>query len=76
MSPPQVVYGLDFTQLKQTSELDLTRNAILDHIRNTPDPLIVIEEYDKLDCPSRSMLRQFMQHPELANGTFSRWETI
>ncbi|MEW5297527.1 MAG: hypothetical protein WDW36_000732 [Sanguina aurantia] len=68
----KVVYGLDFTQLKQASELDLTRNAILAHIRDTPDPLIVIEEYDKLDCPSRSMLRQFMQHPELANGTFSR----
>lgn len=68
----QVMYGLDFTKQKQSAELEASRNAIMEHIRSTPDPLIVIEEYDKLDCPSRAMLRQLVQHPELANGTFSR----
>jgi hypothetical protein len=33
----------------------------------------VIEEYDKLDCPSRGMLRQLMSNPELGNVTLNRW---
>ena len=40
--------------------------------RSVSDPLIVIEEYDKLDCPSRGMLRQLMQSPDMANASLNR----
>lgn len=34
--------------------------------------LLVVEEYDKTDCESRGLLRQLLQHPELANTSWSR----
>jgi hypothetical protein len=49
------------------------RESLVSHIRDSPEPVIVVEEYDKLDCPTRAFLRQLLQHPELANTTFNRW---
>ena len=34
--------------------------------------LIVIEEYDKLDCPTRAMFRQLFENLHTANITASR----
>lgn len=42
------------------------------HLRGLVQSFIVIEEYDKLDCETRSMFRQLWQHPELANTSWSR----
>ena len=53
-------------------QLNFMRSAILDHARAASDPLIVIEEYDKLDCPARGMLRQIMQSPDIANASLNR----
>lgn len=36
------------------------------------DSILVIEEYDKLSCPTRAMFRQFLQHPDVANITLQR----
>lgn len=68
----KVVYGMDYVAEERQQQLNRTRTDILDHIRLTPDPLLVIEEYDKLDCASRAMLRQLIQHPELGGTWFNR----
>jgi hypothetical protein len=68
----QVLYGLDFIQKEREQQLGHVRDAVIAHIRDSPDPLLVIEEYDKLDCNTRAFLRQLLQHPELANTTFNR----
>ncbi len=68
----QVLYGLDFIQKEREQQLRHVRDAVIAHIKDNPEPLIVIEEYDKLDCDTRAFLRQLLQHPELANTTFNR----
>ena len=54
------------------AQIGLVRSAILRHSSTVTDPLIVIEEYDKLDCQSRAMLRQLISNPEAANTTLNR----
>ncbi len=68
----QVLYGMSFLESERHSQLAAVRHAVLDHLRSTPNPLLVVEEYDKLDCDSRAMLRQLVRHPELANATLNR----
>ncbi|GAX81277.1 hypothetical protein CEUSTIGMA_g8709.t1 [Chlamydomonas eustigma] len=68
----KVIYGLDFVQELKESQLGAVRDAIVEHARSVQDPLIVIEEYDKLDCASRGMLRQLFQNPEIANASLNR----
>ncbi|EFJ49257.1 hypothetical protein VOLCADRAFT_89984 [Volvox carteri f. nagariensis] len=63
----KVLYGITYTAEERSGQLAMVREAILDHLRSTPQALLVIEEYDKLDCASRSMLRQLVQHPEIVN---------
>ncbi|KAG1660389.1 hypothetical protein FOA52_007294 [Chlamydomonas sp. UWO 241] len=65
----KVVYGMNFMLESQGEQLAAVRSAILEHARSTPDALIVIEEYDKLDCPSRGMLRQLLASPDAANAS-------
>lgn len=72
----QVLYGLDFIQKEREQQLGHVRDAVIAHIRDSPEPLLVIEEYDKLDCNTRAFLRQLLQHPELANTTFNRCDHV
>lgn len=68
----KVVYGLDYLSSERDAQLDRLRGALLEHLRTAPESLLVIEEYDKLDCASRGMLRQLLQNPEIANATMNR----
>jgi hypothetical protein len=68
----KVIYGLDFVKEERDTQLGMVRSAILQHTRTVTDPLIVIEEYDKLDCASRAMLRQLFSNPEASNTTLGR----
>ena len=36
------------------------RKTVLDHLHRYPESLLVIEEYDKLDCSARNVLRQLV----------------
>jgi hypothetical protein len=69
---PQVIYGLDFVAQEREQQLRHVRDALIAHVRDSPEPVIVVEEYDKLDCPTRAFFRQLLQHPELANTTLNR----
>ncbi|KAF5828296.1 hypothetical protein DUNSADRAFT_17844 [Dunaliella salina] len=59
----KVVYGLDFEAHEQGRQLALVRNAIQEHMTNVKDAIVVIEEYHNLDCASRAMVRQLLDHP-------------
>ncbi|GIL78238.1 hypothetical protein Vretimale_7611 [Volvox reticuliferus] len=61
----KVLYGMSYIESEQETQLEMVRRAVMEHIRSTPDPILVIEEYDKLDCKSRAMLRQLVRHHEL-----------
>ncbi|KXZ47581.1 hypothetical protein GPECTOR_34g740 [Gonium pectorale] len=68
----KVLYGMSYLESDRASQLSAVRDAVLDHLRSTSNPLLVVEEYDKLDCESRGMLRQLVRHPELSNASMSR----
>lgn len=54
----RVVFGLDYAPgLEAETSLAALRSALLDHAAAHPQSLIVVEEYDKLDCGARAMLR-------------------
>jgi hypothetical protein len=44
-----------------------TPNKKQSHLRQHADAVVVVEEYDKLDCAARSMWRQLLQRPQDAN---------
>jgi hypothetical protein len=68
----QVIYGTDFLAAEAADRIDTVRRQVVSHMAAAPDALLVIEEYDKLDCAARGMWRQLLQHPEIANITSHR----
>lgn len=67
-----MVYGVDYLVSEAASRLDALRSEVMRHLAATPDALLVVEEYDKLDCDARGLWRQLLQHPERANITSNR----
>lgn len=63
---------MDYIQQEAAAKLDAVRHEVVTHLAAVPDPLLVIEEYDKLDCGARGLWRQLLQHPERANITSHR----
>lgn len=72
----QVLYGMDYLQHQAEERLDAVRREVISHLTAAPDALLVIEEYDKLDCATRGLWRQLLQHPEVANITSHRWVAV
>ena len=60
--------GVDYISMDRTHQNSLIRNSILKHAKKYPESLIVIEEYDKLSCDTRAMIRQILHHPEVDHG--------
>lgn len=69
----QVVYGLDYLVTEAASRLEALRHEVVRHLSHAPDALLVVEEYDKLDCAARGFWRQLLAHPERANITSKRY---
>lgn len=68
----KVFYGMDYLVAERAVRLAALRDALLSHLRLCPESLIVVEEYDKLDCEARGLWRQLLQHPERANVSWER----
>lgn len=68
----QVIYGMDYARDQAAARVDAVRHEVISHLSAAPDALLVIEEYDKLDCAARGLWRQLLQHPERANITSHR----
>lgn len=66
------MYGLDYLVSEAAARLDHLRREVVAHLSVTPEALLVVEEYDKLDCPARGLWRQLLAHPERANMTSKR----
>jgi ATP-dependent Clp protease ATP-binding subunit ClpA len=56
----RVVFGLDYTPDEKPAALAAVKASILDHVASHPQSLLVIEEYDKLDCGARALLRSLL----------------
>ena len=48
------------------------QRAIMSHLEAFPEAVVVIEEYDKLGCPARGMLKQLLDKGISENVTFHR----
>jgi len=63
---------MDYIRSEREEQHALLRAALMEHISNHPEALIVIEEYDKLDCATRGFFRQLLENARSANVTLDR----
>ena len=63
---------MDYISSDRVRQHAYLRAAVLEHLRRAPQSLLVIEEYDKLDCPTRAMLRQLIENSHTANITLDK----
>jgi hypothetical protein len=56
---------MDYTAEEQSQRLAAVAESLRVHLARSPDALIVVEEYDKLDCAARGLWRQLLQNPEV-----------
>ncbi|KAL4448497.1 hypothetical protein ABPG75_005716 [Micractinium tetrahymenae] len=68
----KVLYGMDYTAEERQQQHNALRASLLEHLRQAPESLLVIEEYDKLDCPMRGFFRQLLENSQVANVTLNR----
>lgn len=68
----QVLYGMDYIASEREQQHALLRASLLEHCSHYPEALIVVEEYDKLDCSTRGFLRQLFENARVANVTLDR----
>ena len=64
---------MDYLRSERAQQHALLRAALLEHISTHPEALIVIEEYDKLDCATRGFFRQLLENARTANVTLDRY---
>ena len=58
---------MDYIRQDREQQHNLLREAILQHAKRYPESVLVIEEYDKLHCETRAMMRQIILHPEVGH---------
>lgn len=68
----KVVFGLDYLQKEKERQVDLLRDALVSHIMWYPKSLLVMEEYDKVDCDVRGLLRQLLDKGTESNLEWGR----
>ena len=68
----KVVFGMDYTAADRAAQSDLLVRELLDHLRRHADAVVVIEEYDKLGCDARGLLKQLFDGGRAGNVTLDR----
>ena len=68
----KVIFGTDYVTSEQEAQGRMLRDAVLEHLRVFPEAVVVIEEYDKMGCPARGVLKQLLDKGAAANATFHR----
>lgn len=63
---------MDYLAAERAEQHMLLKAGIVEHVRLHPQSLIIIEEYDKLDCPTRGLLRQLVGSPHSTNVSINR----
>jgi hypothetical protein len=68
----KVIFGTDYVTQEQEAQGRLLRDSIVEHLSVFPESVVVIEEYDKMGCPARGMLKQLLAKGANGNATFHR----
>lgn len=63
---------MDYVAAEREAQHNHMRGALLAHMRMHPQALLVVEEYDKLDCATRGLFRQLIENPASANISLER----
>ena len=56
----RVVFGTDYAAAERGAQLRALRSALGAHLAKYPQSLVVVEEYDKMDCASRALVRTML----------------
>lgn len=67
-----VLFGMDYTSHDREVQHGLLQKALLDQVSQYPQSLIVIEEYDKLDCYMRGFFRHILQGGMVGNQSLGQ----
>ena len=68
--------GWTISGVSGSSSMQLLRAALMEHVRSHPEALIVIEEYDKLDCATRGFFRQLLENARTADVSLDRYRPM
>lgn len=68
----KMLFGMDYTSEDRAAQHQALRGALLEHMRLAPESLVVVEEYDKLDCHMRGFFRQLLEGGQVGNVSLAR----
>jgi len=57
----KIVFGTDYVSSEAEAQSSMLRDAILRHLSSFGASVLVVEEYDKMGCSARGMLRQLLE---------------
>jgi hypothetical protein len=57
----KIVFGTDYVLSEAEKQSAALKNALLNHLKSFPASVLVVEEYDKMGCSARGMLRQLLE---------------
>jgi hypothetical protein len=64
---------MDYTATNRAEAFTSIKRQLREHSGRNSDLLIVIDEYEKLDCATRNFWRQILLVPEQADIQFNRY---
>ena len=57
----KIVFGVDYVTTEEKEQSAKLKDSLLIHLKQYPDSVVVIEEYDKMGCAARGMVRQLLE---------------
>jgi hypothetical protein len=67
-----LVFGADYVTSEARAQARALRDAVFAHLSRFPESVVVIEEYDKMSCPARGVLKQLLDKGRDADVAFHR----
>ena len=67
-----LVFGADYVTSEARAQARALRDAVFAHLSRFPESVVVIEEYDKMSCPARGVLKQLLDKGRDAEVAFHR----
>jgi hypothetical protein len=63
----KIIFGTDYVVRERAEQGRMLRDAVTAHLEKYPESVVVVEEYDKLGCPARGVLKQMLEHGSAGN---------
>ena len=67
-----IVFGTDYASSEAEAQSAALRDALLRRLRSYASSVLVVEEYDKMGCAARGVLRQLLEKGERDEAEFKR----